>query len=211
MIIHTCKTMTVKQYSGYEATKDGRLLYQRGWRWLPPSWFVDDRQAFIDEFNSLFNESGDDYLMDAWEQFEAHNRIMLLRALLQAVHVHTVTRAEMELLAKKHKYKLQPDKKLTYFIDELRSLGYEVKSLEDVVQLRDEVQRKIDKYNEKYNKAKDKKQITIIELFTAACRVLEVTHDYSKVTLWEFAQIKRQAEEHTRRMEQYYNKNRNDG
>ena len=207
MIVHTCRTMTVREYALYEADRDVRLLFRKWFRFIPRSWFVDDVQAFTDEFNSLFNSDGDDYLLIAWEQAEAMNRILLWQSLAEAIHVHTVTRAEMEVLAKQIDYKLKPDEKLPYYIEQLKTLtGREINSIDDIVAFKNELQRKIDKYNEKYNAKKETKKTGILDLFNACCRIMEVTHDYTRMTLWEFSQFKRLADEHARRVEAMNNK-----
>lgn len=203
--IHTCKTMTVRQYSLFES---GEAKALQRYKWIPVSWFPDDRAAFVQEFTELFN-SDNDVLDKSWEQLNDQNQIMLMQALAEAIYTHTVTRIEMKLIAEKVGYQMKDDNQLTWYLERVKEItGTELKTLDDIVVFRNEVQRKIDKYNQKYTRPIKEKSTTILELFTACCRIMEVTHDYTRMTLWEFAQFKRQAEDHSRRLEAVYNKNK---
>lgn len=198
--------MTVRQYSLFEAG-DHKALYRRGWSWLPASLFPDDRASFVEEFNQLF--AGDsDVIEKSWQQLDDQNRIMILQSLAEAIYTHTVTRIELKILAEKVGYKLSDDDKLTWYLERVKEMtGQELRSIDDIITFRNEVQRKIDKYNQKYAVRTEVKNTPILSLFTACCKILEVTHDYTKMTLWEFAQFKQQAEEHSRRLEAMYSKN----
>jgi hypothetical protein len=180
-----------------------RLLFR--FRFIPAGLFADDVQAFVDEFNRLFNADGEDYLMTVSDQLLAQNRIMLLQAVAEAIRLYTLTNGYKAIINARLNLQGDHDKRLLKYLQLAKELtGIEIKTMDDIVAYNNEVQRKIDKYNEKYSKPKPTKTTTILELFTAACRVMEVTHDYTKMTLWEFAQFKRQAEEHARRLEAIY-------
>ena len=209
-IVHTCKTMTVRQYARFEATGDSRDLLRV--RLVPVRLVRDQVQAFITEFNSLFNTSGDDYIIKQAEQMAAYNKLMMLQAIADGIRVHITTRAEMGILANRIGYRLPDDKNLAEYITLVKdTTGIEIKTLEDVKAFSDELQRKIDKYNEKYSRpdqtGSDRKT-TMLELFTACCAIMEVTHDYTRMTLWEFSQFKRQAERQARRREEALQKSK---
>lgn len=202
--------MTVREYARYEEAKDARYLF-RYLRFLSHfSLFTDDIQAFIDEFNSLFNADADDMLMNSVEQLSAYNQLIIMEALLEAVKVHTFNRAELNLIRTKIGAKVEQDEMLIRYIEMIKQeTGFTIETLEDIKAYAAEVERKRDKYNEKYTNKPKKEGMKILDLFGAVCKVMETAYDYKTMTLWEFAQFKRQAEEHTKRLEARLNKTDN--
>jgi len=211
MIIHTLKSMTIRQYAEYETERNVKYLFRRC-RWMARiGLFNDDIEAFIAEFNKHFNTDGDDLLDKAWEQLETQGRLLQMQAFAEALQAHVIMRAELELMARTANVKIS-ESRLPFYLEKIKEItGVEIKTLEDVYAYRDQLQFKIDKYNEKYNRPKEEKKPTYIQdLFYACCRINEATPDYNCMTLLEFSRFKKQAEERQKQLEALYNKNRNE-
>lgn len=207
MLIHTLHTMTVRQYSIYEADRNQRHLFRR-FKWLAKlGLFTDDIQAFINEFNKAFSGQDDDNLYRSFEKLRYETKLIMMEGLYNAMQLHVFTRADMELLAKKAGRSLKPDELFGKYRDEIRNIcGIEINELSDIKAFADELTRKIDKYKEIFKEKEQVKGGSIMDLFFSACMVMEITPDYSKMTLHELAIFKAQATEIARKREEQYKK-----
>lgn len=208
-IIHTAQTMTVRQYSLYEADRNPRHLYRR-FKWLAQfGLYVDDIEAFIKQFNELFNpESVDDFFRHR-DKLIYQNKLVIMQALAEAIHLHLVTRVEMKITCERIGMKLPPDEQLQKYLDEIEQVaGIKVTSLDDIAAFKDELARKIDKFNELFAEKEQVKGVSIMDLFYACCGILEQSPDYVHMTLSELAIFKAQADAKAKRMEEMYSKNK---
>lgn len=205
-IVHTVHTMTIRQYSEYEAEKDLRLLLRR-FRFLPAKWFLKEITEFTTEFNKLFNENGEDQIQKSTEQLLAFNKVQILRSLYEALQLHTSTKAQIDVMKKVAGMKPSDDPALAKYIEIAEEMtGIKITDLESLKYFFMEVERRVDKYNEKYaQKEVIKPGTNIIKLYLACCQTTEVTPGID-MTLWEFAQFKEVAEQRSRMIEQRMNK-----
>lgn len=206
-IIHTPQTMTIRQYSYYEADRNPKHLYRR-FKWLAKfGLFVDDIQAFITEFNKLFNPDANGDIHKQTEKLQYQNKLVIMQALAEAIHLHLVTRIEMKIIAERIGYKLPNDTQLQKYLDEIEAIaGIKVLGLDDIKAFKDELTRKIDKFNELFAENEPAKGSSIMELFYACCSILEQNPDYVHMTLSELAIFKAQADAKAKRLEEIYKK-----
>jgi len=138
MIIHTPHTMTIRQYSLYETDRNPAHLYRR-FKWLARfGLFVDDIQQFITDFNKLFNpESGNDLYRQV-EKLQYQNKLVIMQALAEGIHLHLVTRMEMKISCERIGMKLPEDKQLLKYLEEIKQVaGIEVHNLDDIQAFKD--------------------------------------------------------------------------
>lgn len=205
MIIHTCSTMTVRQYAAYEVDRNPAHLY----RCLRPlssfGLFQDDIQAFVEEFNRLFNPQAENNLLNAIEKLKYQNKLIILNALIEAIHLHLVTRIDLKIQCDKLGVKLPNDENLSKYLVEIEQItGIKIENIDDVKAFRDEVERKGDKFMELFRDKEEQKGSGIMELFFACCQILEQSPDYTSMTLTELSVFKAQAEARAKKMEETY-------
>ena len=207
MIVHNLHTMTVRQYSLYEADRNPRNLFRR-FKWLAKlGLFADDIQAFIEEFNKAFSDSQNNDLYRSFEKLRYEAKLLAMEGLLTGMNLHVFTRADMQELARKAGISLKPDELFGKYREEILAIsGIEINELQDIKAFSDELQRKIDKYREMFKEKEKAKGSTIMELFFSCCMIMEQSPDYSKMTLSELATFKAQAHELARKREEQYKK-----
>lgn len=203
-IIHTPRTMTVRQYSRYEAEKDIRLLFRFRWlRFIPLRFVLKQLENFTTDFNRLFNpESGSDLYRQV-DKLIFQNKLMIMQALSEAIHVHLVHKVRLDLTREKCGMKSKQSETLSNYIEMASNIsGLEIKTLKDIEDFRHELERSVDKYEEMFaEKPKEGKTANIIELFYIYCSILEINPSYTDMTLYEFSELKKQAEEKSKRMQ----------
>ena len=173
-IIHTCSTMTVRQYSAYESKHDLKLLFRR-WSFLPVKWFISHIESFTTEFNELFGGEQTSDLYRDIDKLIFQNKILHLQTLLDAIFVHLNHKISLDLLKQKVGIKLEPDLPLSEYLKQVTELtGIEITDIKDIETARGELQRMIDKYTEMFPEKEAKKGIKIMELFLACKIVLKV-------------------------------------
>ena len=126
-----------------------------------------------------------------------------MEALNEALHLHVSTRDQMAEIARKGKIKLQPDDRLPVYLAKISELtGIEIRTPEDVLDYRNELQRKIDKFSEIFRKKEVENTDSggIMGLFYACCSVLEQSPDYTKMTLSELATFRDAAEKRAKKL-----------
>lgn len=202
--------MTVRQYSQYEAKRDFRLLFRR-FSFLPVRWFDKQIEAFTNDFNRVFSNDGQGELYRNIQKVIFQNKLIKLQALAEAIYVHLIQRAELDLIYQKYNLKREPDRHLAGYIEEVNKVtGIKIETLQDVSDFMQELERLNDKYGEMYaEKQTVIKSASILELFFIYCSLMEVNPDYTNMLLSEFADLKKQAEEKSKRMEASLKSQRN--
>jgi hypothetical protein len=198
--------MTVRQYARYESEHNLKLLFRR-FNWLPVRWFTKQIEAFTTEFNRLFSPEQAGEIYRTVNKMLFQNKLLIMQALSEALYVHLVRKAELDILKSKCKIKIEPDNNLIEYIERIKELtGIEIKTLEDVAEFRSELERSIDKFGEMFPDKPAVKSAGIMELFYIYCTVLEITPSHVDMTLTEFAEFKKQAEERSKRIQEQINK-----
>ena len=197
-IIHTLQTMTVRQYSLYEqAGKPVKMLYKR-FKFVPV-WIVQKHiEKFISDFNRAFNGQSDMSVYKDVDKLLAYNRIEILDMLAQALNVHLSYKSRLEVLRMQIGKKVKPDQALEFYVKKIAEItGIEIKTLEDVEVFKEEITRSKDKFDEMFNKPEKQevKGVSIVELWWRICATVELSPDIDNTTLYELAELKAQAEE----------------
>jgi len=205
-IIHTLQSMTVRQYAQYEREKDFKYLFIR-WNWIP-IWVVRKQiELFTESFNKVFSPDQSGELYRNIDKLLFQNKLTIMQALFDAIRLHLTQKVEIDLLKQKLKLKVEPDLALLEYLNQVTDIcGIEIKTLEDVNVFRDQIEQSIDKFIEMFPNKKPTKGVTIMELFYLYCSVMEVNPDYTDMRLTEFAELKHQAEEKSKRMQEQLNK-----
>jgi len=200
-IIHTPSSMTVRQYARFEADQNVRLLFRR-FDWLPAKWFTKQIEAFTTEFNKLFSPDQSSELYRNIDKLIFQNKLVIMQALAEAIHVHLVHKVQLDLTRQKIGMKQQPDEALQYYIEQVKAVsGIEIKTLDDVAEFREELERSVDKFQEMFREKEPVKGAKIMELFFIYCSILEINPSYADMKLTEFAELKNQAEERSRKIQ----------
>ena len=121
-IIHTPSTMTVRQYARFEADRNVRLLFRR-FAWLPAKWFTKQIEAFTTEFNKLFSPDQSSELYRNIDKLIFQNKLVIMQALAEAIHVHLVHKVQLDLTRQKIGMKQQPDEALQYYIEQVQAVS----------------------------------------------------------------------------------------
>lgn len=203
MIAYTPETMTLRQYSRFEKSKNARHLFRV---WVP-MWYANKHaQPFVQSFSLLFNSKAQDELDKEMMRLLAVNKIMLLQALILAIQVHLGEKIQLEMMKPGFKY-LKEDPKLIEYIKIIdETCGIKVETLEDIITLKGELERKIDKYDELYAPKGDAKQgISMIQLAFSVFSLMNMPFD-GNITLSEFAELKTLADEKAKAMQEQINK-----
>jgi hypothetical protein len=210
-LIHTPRTMTVRQYSCYESERDLKLLIRFAWlQFIPVKWLYSQIETFTTEFNKLFNPESQGDLYRQIDKLIFQNKLMIMQALSEAIHVHLVHKVNLDITRAKCGMKPKPDETLADYIQQIKDVtGIEIKTLEDVAAFRDELERSADKYEEMFTAKENKapiKSATIMELYFAYCSIMEVNPDYKDMTLAEFAELKNTAEARSKKIQEQLKK-----
>ena len=209
MIAHTPDTITIRQYAKFEKSKDLRLLF----RVRVPMWYAVKRShTFIESFNELFNAKSEDANDKELYKLIARNLIMLMQAVLMGIQLHLSEKIQLELIKSGGKPTSIDDPVLTNYLAEAKECsGIEITSIEDINTFKTELERRIDKYNELYpvKEIEDHKGVSIMQLVFSVESLLNCHFDYDKMTLYEFSEAKKLADERAKQMQETLNKSQN--
>ena len=207
MIIHTPDTITIRQYSRFEKTRDLRLLFTFR---VPMRIAVKYAPRFTKQFNDLFNNNSESEDLVMFDKLYYQNKIMLMQVLLTAVQMHLGEKIQLELL--KHGSKPVIDDKLQYYFDEIEQIwGKKIENIEDITAFRAEIERKIDKYAEIFPEKEVKKEgVSLLELSISVFRILNMTVNLD-ITLSEFAVLNELAVKESKKMQAQIDKSKQNG
>lgn len=190
MIVHTLDTISLRQYSKFEKTKDIKYLLR-----LPAPLFLTEKglSKFFDEFASTFGEGRKDLEREK-SKLMAYNKILLAQAILTGFQLHLVDRIELTQ---------QPDvKSIDYYIKEAeQAFNVKIETLKDIHDLKSELERMIDKFNEMFpaEKKKTENGISMMQFALSVFVILSLPFD-ANMKLSEFAELKKIANEKAKQM-----------
>jgi len=190
MIVHALDTISLRQYAKFEKSKEVRYLL----RITAPAFLTEKGLSkFFDEFSATFGEGRKDLEREK-SKLMAYNKILLAQAILTGFQIHLVDRVTLK--------QIPDNENLQYYIKEAeQAFMVEIKTLQDVKDLRDELERMIDKYNEMFPK-EDKSTKTGISMMQFALSVfvlLNMPFD-PEMKLSEFAELKKLANDRAKQM-----------
>ena len=198
IIRHTPDTITIRQFSRFEKTKDQKHLLR--WTWLI---WITHNDIFIQDFNKMFSDKKDNDLDNELLKLLAQNKILLLQALLTAINFHLSEKVQLELL--KGNKTIPIDEKLAYYIQEAENAtGIKINETADILALAGELERRIDKYHEIFpdKPQQEHEGVNIMQLAFSVGSIMNINIDPSVITVSELAELKLLAYERIRQQQE---------
>lgn len=167
-----------------------------------PVWIVQKHiEKFISDFNRTFNGESESKVYKHVDELLAYNRIETMEFLYKCMIVHTQYKAHLEVLRMQIGKGAKPDPALSLYVQKIADItGIEIKTLEDIDVFKEEIIRSKDKFDEMFRKpdTEPQKGVSIVELWWRICATAELSPDINNTTLYELAELKAQAEEKVR-------------
>lgn len=188
--IHNIKTLSVRKYGIIDETGNIKLLKKR-FNPFPINWFNTD--LFFEEFKTIFSLNNNDLvnekyrLLSYYKIIELDQILKVLIVLMQSEN----NRAVHSLIFKRKIKNID----LSFYTERVKILtGIEVKDGKDLERLKNETQRQLDKYNERFNKPKkEQPKVSFIEVVLGVFSIMEMNY-VPEMTLFEFWQLKKIAD-----------------
>lgn len=195
-MIHTIYTMTIGRYGQLDKTQDARLL-RRWFNPLPVGLFRKRIDKFFESVKDLFNEDGvNNELQDQIERAYMVNRMLQLSILYDALYAGLVLKPGIDITLLMMNRDPQPLKNLEHFKEKVKELvDIEVNDYGDLLKLKAEMTRLADKFKERFPDEKEMEDKP--SFYRAAIRIFSVCEmGYNdRMTLAEFGELKKEAEE----------------
>jgi len=124
----------------------------------------------------------------------AYNKILLAQAILTGFQIHLVDKVELN--------KIPDNESLQYYIKEAEdAFTVKIETLKDIEDLKSELERMIDKYNEMFpaEKKKTDNGVTMMQFALSVFVILNMPFD-AEMKLSEFAELKKLANERAKQM-----------
>ena len=188
-MIHTIYSMTLGRYAEMESTENVGLL-RKWFNPFPVKWF--DTSLFFDEFNNMFgnpnNINTEIYKSATWNTIQMldamyKTSLILMKAQNQSTLFNIIFKRKFKDMKSNLEEYRQRIKKITR-IDIFDKNGLE--------RLAKEIQRRIDKYNER-NVKKESKPVDFMEFVYGVFNVCEMPYNPT-MTLFEFAKLRHRAD-----------------
>jgi len=199
-MLHTVNSLTIRKYG--EIDRTGNLSLLRKWyNVFPVSWF--DAEQFFAEFREIFNIN---ITVNNVYKTLAYNNILILDRIIKTLTVLMRNENERNLFAVffKRTYKgINTD----YYIEKIKYLtGIEIKGFDDLNTLQKEIQRKIDKYKERYSDKKTKQNVEVpfMDIVLGVFSIMEMAY-IPEMSLSEFGRLKKLADKKVKAIERKNN------
>jgi len=198
-MIHTIHTLSIRQYGIIDSTENLFLL-RRWWNPLPIGWF--DTDSFFAEYRKMMGEKStqrnDTYRM------LAYNRILMLRTMLRTMSVlmrNQNDRSMFALLFKKKSKEYVGN--MPYYIEKVKQItGIDIKDGDDLSKLQVEIQRRLDKFKERFDNKKEvpKQKTEFIDIVLGVFSIMEMSY-VSEMKLSEFGRLRILADKRIKKIE----------
>lgn len=209
-MIHTVYTMTVGRYGQLDRSQDSRLL-RRWYNPFPVKWFQKRVDAFFEEVRQTVGSDADADLIERAERAYMVNRMLQLSILYDALYSGIIVKAGIDIMLMA--LNRDPGKlpNMDYFREQVRELtGIEVKDATGLKALRDELTRMSDKFSERFPKqerdeAEQTDKPSFLRGVMAVFSIMEMGYN-ERMTLAEFGELRRLADERRRQLEKQMEK-----
>ena len=198
MIVHTLDTISLRQYAKFEKSKDAKYLLR-----VPAPVFLTEKGIlkFLTEFQTAFGEGKNDFEREK-SKLMAYNKILLAQAILTGFQIHLGDKMQLELLKPGMSQHWQMNADIAYYISEAeQAFHVKIETLQDITDLKSELERMIDKFNEMFPKEEKKtdKGISMMQFALSVFVLLNMPFD-PEMKLSEFAELKKLANERAKQM-----------
>ena len=172
-------------------------------------WYAKkNHEAFLNEFNTLFNEESDRELDKLVHKLLSQNKILLMHLLLKAVNMHLNEKLKIDMMRNKVDY---TDSNLLKYLAEIEEVsGIKVTNLEDMKAFVEEIERSTDKYDQLFPVEEPKKDVSVLQFAIRIFGILEMNYD-PDITLFELSEMKILATEKVKAIEAQIEKYKNHG
>ena len=190
-MLHTVGTLSIRKYSEIDRTGDLSIL-KRWYNPFPVKWF--NTEKFFEEFSTIFSHNKDKTLLNERYRILAFYKLIALDRILKTLLILMDNSNERSLFSELFKRKPK-DANLDFYTEKVKKMaGIEIKKGEDLERLKNEIQRLLDKYNERYNKKeKSQPKASFMEVVLGVFSVMDM--DYvPEMTLAEFGKLRELAD-----------------
>jgi len=201
-MIHTIYTMTIGRYGQLDKSQDARLL-RRWFNPLPVSLFRKSINKFFESVKDIFAEDEvNNELTDQVERLYMVNKMLQISVLYDALYAIMILKAGVDITLLMLNREPKEATNLEYFKEQVKELtGIEVNDFMDLQKIKDELTRMADKFKERFP---DQEEIEDKPSFyRAAIRIFSLVEmPYNdRMTLAEFAELKKEAAERRKSLE----------
>ncbi len=190
-MIHTVNTISIRTYGEVDRTSNLSLL-KRWFNVFPVAWFDTDKLFF--DVRKILGENTDNTLSNEIYKQIAYNTILMLDRMLKTMSILMRNQNDRSLF--RVFFKKEPiEYDLNYYFEKVKKItGLEIKDGDGLKKLAKEVQRRIDKYNERYPKDEEpKERIDFMDIVMGVFSVVGM--DYVPgMTMAEFGRLKLRAD-----------------
>jgi len=190
MIVHTLDTISLRQFAKFEKTKQTKYLLR-----VPAPVFLTEKALikFFADFQEAFGAAGNNLEREK-SKLMAYNKILLAQAILTGFQIHLVDRIAIK--------EVPDNESLQYYIEEAeQAFHVKIETLKDISDLKAELERMVDKYNEMFPKEdkSPKTGISIMQFALSVFVLLNMPFD-PEMKLSEFAELKKLANDRAKQM-----------
>lgn len=192
-MIHTVNSLSIRTYGEIDRTGNISLL-KRWFNPFPVTWFDTDKLFF--DVRGILGENTNNTLSNEIYKQIAYNTILMLDRMLKTMSVlmrNQNDRSLFRVLFKKSV--VNYDGNLDFYFEKVKKItGIEIKDGNDLEKLAKEVQRRIDKYNERYPKDEEpKNEVIFMDIVMGVFSIIGM--DYTPgMTMAEFGRLKVRAD-----------------
>ena len=207
-MIHTIYTMTLGRYGQLDRTQNAKLM-RRWFNPLPVRLFRKSIDKFFSEVREIMGSDNDHELNEEIDRAYSINQMLQVSILYDALYAALVIKAGVDILLLLADKDPKEIKNLDYLKSEVKELtGIEINEMQDLLKLRDEMTRLSDKFSERFNQ-KDKEpgeKSSFMQNVMIVCDLAANGNYNSKMTLSEFADLKKVADEKRKIMQRSLDK-----
>jgi len=206
-MIHTIYTMSISRYGQLEKTQDAKLL-RRWFNPLPVKLFRKRIDKFFQSVADLWSEDGfNSELNEQVERMYMVNKMLQMSILYDALYSLMVIKAGIDITLLMLSRDPKEAKNLQYYRDQVKELtGIEINEIADITKLRDEMTRMSDKFKDGFpEKPEETEKASFTRAALGVFAVMEMPYN-PEMSLVEFSELRKLAEERTKQLEKQIEK-----
>jgi len=190
-MIHTIHTMTLSRFVEKEQTGNEALL-KRWYNPFPVRWF--DTTDFYQNFNNLFGNGNT--ITESIDKYYLYNKIRILDTCYNMLAIGMKDYNQRALFGLIFKRKVNDSVDMKFYQEKVKAYtGIDVKDFDGLTRLKNELQRLIDKYKERFGDGEPEVEsdIEFMDIITNVFRILDTPVNMS-LSLYQFSNLKKHAE-----------------
>lgn len=205
IFIHTIHSLSIRQYGIIDSTENISLL-KRWYNPFPVGWF--DTEIFFIAFREMLGQNTKNTSRHEAYKLLSYNRIIMLDRMLNTMSVlmrNQNDRSMFRLLFQRKQKDYTGN--LNYYIEKVKQItGIKVKDGKDLTKLQKEIQRRLDKYNERYSHEEKtpKEKADFMDIVLGVFSIMEMAY-VSEMRLAEFGRLKMLADKRIKAIEKSKN------